>query len=96
MAFIWIGGITLLFVFSFSCHPVAYFWNASLDGKCIRTLPLWYTMSGFQLGTDFACFGLPIPVIVKLQLPRKQKISLIFVFILGGLYVPSGYFAYED
>ena len=85
MGFIWGGGIILILILCFSCKPVAFFWDKSIDGTCMNTQPLWYTTSGFQLATDFACLGLPIPVLMKLQLPRKQKISLIFIFILGGL-----------
>lgn len=51
--------------------------------------PLWYTMASFQLATDIATLLLPIPVLIKLQIPRKQKFTLIFVFLLGGLYVSS-------
>ena len=86
MGIIWVGGITLILVCCFSCKPVAFFWDASLEkGTCFNMQPLWYTISGFQLATDFAVLALPIPVLVKLQLPRKQKITLVFVFLLGGL-----------
>lgn len=86
MGFIWSGGIALILVCCFSCKPIAFFWNKTIEnGRCLTLQPLWYTISGFQLATDFAVLALPIPVLVKLQLPRKQKITLILVFLLGGL-----------
>jgi hypothetical protein len=85
MAFIMVGGIALILISCFSCHPVAYFWDKTVDGSCITRQPLWYTMAGFQLSTDFATLALPIPVLLALQLPKKQKISLVLVFMLGGL-----------
>jgi hypothetical protein len=45
----------------------------------------WYAFSVFNLLSDLACLGLPMPVLVKLKLPKKQKVSLIFVFALGTL-----------
>ena len=87
MGLIWAGGLTFVFISAFSCTPVKKFWDAddSVDGHCIVTQPLWYSYAGFQLLTDFAVLGLPIPVLVKLQIPKRQKYTLIFVFLLGGL-----------
>jgi hypothetical protein len=87
MAFTWIGGIALILIACFSCKPISYFWHAVGPGGCMKSQPLWYTMASFQLATDIAVLILPIPVLVNLQLPRKQKLTLIFVFLLGGLYV---------
>ena len=86
MGFIWVGGITLILISCFSCKPIAFWWDGTIEkGTCFNLQAIWYTISGFQLATDLAVLALPIPVLVKLQLPRKQKITLVLVFLLGGL-----------
>jgi hypothetical protein len=35
--------------------------------------------------TDFIIFALPLPVLVKLRINKKQKVGLIAVFSLGFL-----------
>lgn len=37
--------------------------------------------------TDLAILIVPIPVLSKLQLPRKKKVGLILIFAAGSLYV---------
>lgn len=36
---------------------------------------------------DFALLGLPIPYVIRLQVPKSQKRAIISIFLLGGLYV---------
>jgi hypothetical protein len=42
-------------------------------------------MASVNLVTDFIIFSMPLPVIKSLQLPKKQKLMLTFVFCLGFL-----------
>lgn len=48
-----------------------HFWSASVIGIVL----------------DVAIWTLPIPVIGRLKLPRRQKAGLLVVFGLGVLYV---------
>jgi hypothetical protein len=80
-----IGGVILSALQMFQCRPVAYLWDKTLSGTCTKAQAEWYTNAGFNLATDIACLALPIPVLLRLQLPKKQKISLVLVFLLGGL-----------
>ncbi|KAM5383492.1 hypothetical protein ACJZ2D_001941 [Fusarium nematophilum] len=75
--------ITLCFLLTLTCIPVAKFWNSTLPGRCLNSLIIWYVMAGFNLATDVAIFCLPLPMIRSLQLPRKQKVMLFVVFCLG-------------
>lgn len=36
---------------------------------------------------DSIVLALPIRMVMGLQLSRKRKLSIVFVFLLGGLYV---------
>ncbi|KAI1298948.1 hypothetical protein F5Y03DRAFT_409007 [Xylaria venustula] len=67
----------------FLCKPIAGFWDASLNAKCIP-LPLqWYVNAGGNIITDIIIFILPLPVLTRLDLPKMQKISLVGIFSLG-------------
>lgn len=85
MGFVVVYGGGLLFSMIFNCTPIALFWDKSLEGYCIPALPTWMASSSINIFTDICIFALPLPVIRTLVLPRKQKIGLYFVFVLGFL-----------
>ncbi|TAQ83483.1 hypothetical protein B7494_g8190 [Chlorociboria aeruginascens] len=83
LGFIIVGGGILLFIQIFSCLPVAKSWDTTIKGKCLPPRAVWFTASAFAIVTDFCVWVLPIPILSKLQIPRKQKYALLFVFLLG-------------
>jgi hypothetical protein len=85
LIFITAWAVTLAFLLSLSCMPVAKFWDPTIPGMCLDNLTIWYVMAGVNLVTDFSIFSMPLPVIKSLQLPRRQKYLLMGVFGLGFL-----------
>ena len=70
----------------FICTPVAYFWDRTIaKGHCVNLLAFWFSNASFNIVTDLMICVLPVPVLRSLQLPRKQKVMLIAVFVVGGL-----------
>ncbi|KAH6644954.1 hypothetical protein BKA67DRAFT_586544 [Truncatella angustata] len=67
----------------FLCVPVAGFWDASIQAKCIPTLPEWYQNAAGNIFTDIVIFCLPLPMLGRLNLPRTQKWILLGIFSLG-------------
>ena len=68
-----------------ACTPVSSFWNRNnRQGHCINLMAFWFTNASFNIVSDIAIWTLPMPVLKSLQLPRRQKYSLILVFALGG------------
>ena len=45
--------------------------------------------AAFSTLADVLLLILPIPTLWGLQLPKQQKLALVFIFLLGGLYVNS-------
>ncbi|KAJ9610699.1 hypothetical protein H2200_005476 [Cladophialophora chaetospira] len=91
IGFILVGGVAFILTGCFACSPIAFSWDKSIQGgHCINQEPLWFSFSGFNILTDLAVWVLPMPVLWKLQLPRKQKLSLIGVFALGGFGCITG------
>lgn len=65
-----------------TCMPLALV-LPSTKGWCLPTLPVWYFSSAMNIATDAAIFGIPLPSVVRLQLPRRQKAVILGVFCLG-------------
>ena len=78
-------GIWLFFTAVFTCTPIKKFWQPDIAGKCINERTLWFTNAGLNIATDFIIFVLPIPVIVRLNLPTRQKVLLGLIFTIGLL-----------
>lgn len=83
-------GLWMVFSAFFFCIPVHAFWDANVTASyCLPEEVIWPLNAAIQIVTDVSLVLLPMPVLVGLRLPRRQKVALIFVFALGILYVPS-------
>lgn len=77
---------TIIFLMTvFSCHPVAYFWDKNLRGKCIDINSLAYANSGMSIAQDLIIIALPIPILLKLNISTKKKIGVGFMLTIGSL-----------
>lgn len=45
----------------------------------------WYAHAAWNTLTDIVVLVLPVPVILRLQMARNQKLALVGVFVLGAL-----------
>jgi hypothetical protein len=70
------------------CNPLQAYWDFSIHGDCRPVSYMWAEI-GLHIGTDFLIFMIPIPVVLIMKVPLKQKMSLFFIFALGFLYVYS-------
>lgn len=79
-------GYTIWTVFGsiFACVPVQAFWTKE-RARCIDQFAMWFTNAAINIMTDFAIILLPMPVIRRLQLGKRQKSALIGIFAVGGL-----------
>ena len=91
------GVYTIWAIFSsiFACTPVSYFWDKGIHGHCINQSAMWFSNAGVNILTDLAIIILPMPVLQRLNLAKKQKRALVVVFAIGGLYVDSLCYCYE-
>jgi hypothetical protein len=70
----------------FACNPVARSWDATITGgKCINQPSLYIATAVANILSDIILFVLPIPMVVKLQIPLMQKIGLGVIFTIGSL-----------
>ena len=78
-------GIACISMFSTICTPIQKLWEPSRAGRCIPLLVAYYVPAAINTATDFGTWILPLPIIKRLQLPKRQKYILMFVFGLGFL-----------
>lgn len=78
----------------FQCLPVSYAWDQvtpGSHGKCVKINEFYLANAALNILTDFMTYTLPMPMLWELQLPKAQKIGLIAILGLGGLWgFPSG------
>jgi hypothetical protein len=84
LAMIAIFSIGFLVALMTACIPLRKYWDPSVDGTCLP-VSVWWAGTGFNVGSDFLLVLLPLPVIFSLTLPPRQKLALVFVFVLGLL-----------
>lgn len=65
------------------CRPLAYNWDASVDGVCGNRNAVFVIAGITNMVTDFMVLIVPIPCILKLQMPVGQRIGLLLVFGMG-------------
>ncbi|KAI1434886.1 hypothetical protein GGR50DRAFT_361596 [Xylaria sp. CBS 124048] len=72
----------------FQCIPVAAAFDKTIaDRTCINNEHFWFANAGFSIATDVVILTIPMPLVYALQIPRVQKIAVIFVFTLGAFVV---------
>ncbi|PYH79720.1 hypothetical protein BO82DRAFT_356141 [Aspergillus uvarum CBS 121591] len=76
-------GMWMVFSAILFCIPVRSFWDTSLPRTCLPEDVVWCLNAGFQISTDLLLVILPMPVLAKLRIAKRQKIALILIFALG-------------
>ncbi|KAE8350446.1 hypothetical protein BDV28DRAFT_150926 [Aspergillus coremiiformis] len=83
LIFVVISGLWMIFATLFMCIPIRGAWDPSIPRRCIPNSILWSLNAALQITSDIIIVILPMPLLAKLQLPRRQKIALIAVFAFG-------------
>ncbi|KAK2761722.1 hypothetical protein FQN54_001550 [Arachnomyces sp. PD_36] len=67
------------------CIPIEAFWDTTIKGaKCVNQFTLYFANAGINIATDCAILILPVPFIKKLQIPKRQKVTLVVILSLGA------------
>ncbi|KAI1138865.1 hypothetical protein F5Y05DRAFT_352879 [Hypoxylon sp. FL0543] len=90
LALLSLFGLTLFFGGVFACVPIALSWtppspDSRSPARCID-LPLFmFVTSTLNTAADLLIFAIPVPLIRRLQIARKQQIALTGVFTVGAV-----------
>lgn len=80
------SGFGIMFAIIFACNPIEKNWDVSItDGTCINRAGLYLATAIVNIISDIMCLILPIPIVLKLQVPRIQKLGIICMFGVGSM-----------
>lgn len=77
--------VTAALVESLACRPLQGIVDESLDAICYDSYPAYIALSCLNIVMDVVILILPVPLVTQMQLPMRQKISLILLFATGIL-----------
>ncbi|KAL8682520.1 MAG: hypothetical protein Q9186_001467 [Xanthomendoza sp. 1 TL-2023] len=75
------------FMAAFQCRPIKKAWLPLTPGKCIQPLGLIVGLAAGNAALDFVILALPVYAVSKLHMSLAKKISVLAIFMLGGLSV---------
>lgn len=86
LAFIAIPSAVITIVTILSCEPIPYFWDRDIaGGSCLDVKALAYVNSAFAMAQDIILIFLPISMLWRLNMSRKKKVFITFMFAVGSL-----------
>ena len=84
LVIIWLLASNL--VFAFQCTPVRRFWYGDdVPGHCINVLTAVQISQGCNAALDAVILALPVSGVLRLKMSKSRKISVMAIFLLGGL-----------
>lgn len=73
----------------FFCRPIYYYWKTDPipynSSSCLDLVDNYMAFTILNIVTDLMIILLPIPIIGQLMVRKGLKLTLILVFVLGGV-----------
>ncbi|KAL5380616.1 hypothetical protein DPSP01_007680 [Paraphaeosphaeria sporulosa] len=93
--------VTFVFLIVFLCTPVSMYWTyGAPEGNCLNEGTATLIAGIINVIADFACTVTPIPMVMSLKMPRRQRFAVIVLFSLGFFVTAAGsvrtYYIYES
>jgi hypothetical protein len=85
IVYIWMWGISIMLVAIFQCNPIPSLWDKTIDGTCIDQLSFYRWLGIPNTIHDISMLIVPAPAVWQLQMPRKQKMAVTGVFLVGSM-----------
>jgi hypothetical protein len=82
--YIGVGYVATQIAFFTACTPFEGYWAVPPPNAQCTTLAHYAIVQAcFNISSDLMMLGIPLPMVVRLRLPPKQKIVLCLVFSMG-------------
>lgn len=80
-----LAGVALTLVNLFPCRPLSssFLIQPPPGTYCIDIVALYISTAPINIATDVAIFVLPLPMLWRIRLPRRQKFILMLTFSTG-------------
>lgn len=77
---------TIAYFFSnlFTCYPITALVESFYGNKCINAVPMWLSVVATDLIVDVVILTIPIPMVLRLQLPLKERLGVLGMLLLGA------------
>lgn len=78
------SSVAITFTTIFPCRPISAAWDYGMkEYKCIDRSSVYQATAIIGAITDAMVLAVPIPVVLPLQISKRQKIGLIAIFCIG-------------
>ncbi|OJJ53558.1 hypothetical protein ASPSYDRAFT_532721 [Aspergillus sydowii CBS 593.65] len=84
--------VAVVFQSAFNCTPASYYWtrfDGVSEGTCL-SYAAFKVMPPLNIALDVVVMLLPLPLLLRLNLPRAKKIRVISMFSVGILVIIAG------
>ncbi|KID82699.1 MFS transporter, FHS family, L-fucose permease [Metarhizium guizhouense ARSEF 977] len=76
--------ISYFFANLFTCFPVTALIEPFYSNKCIDAVPMWLSVVVTDLIVDIGILLMPVPMVLRLQLPWRERLGVLGMFSLGA------------
>ncbi|KAF5690999.1 integral membrane protein PTH11 [Fusarium circinatum] len=77
--------LAILLVVLFGCTPFKKSWDPTiLEGSCVDRGAVYICTAALGILSDLVLLIMPLPMILQLQMPRRQKAGLVVLFAIGS------------
>ena len=88
LAIVFAWTVSIFFANLFLCYPVTALIEAFYGNKCVNGVAVWFASTISDVIIDIVILAMPIPMVLRLQLPLKQRLGVLVTFLLGATYDP--------
>ena len=76
--------VAFFFANLLQCIPVTPLIEPFYANNCFNGLPIWYGMAVSDVIIDFMVLLMPVPMVLRLQIPMRQRLGIMGIFLLGA------------
>ncbi|KAM0232664.1 hypothetical protein ACHAP5_010671 [Fusarium lateritium] len=77
--------LAIMLVIIFGCTPFEKSWDFTiLEGSCVNRPAVYICTAILGIVSDLILLVMPLPMILRLQMPRRQKAGLVVLFVIGS------------
>lgn len=86
-----LGGWSLSFFFAnlFICYPVTALIEPFYDNKCVDRAAVFLSTLVTDLIFDVLILAMPVPLVLRLHLPLRDRLGVLGMFLLGAMQVST-------
>ncbi|KAF2739210.1 hypothetical protein EJ04DRAFT_484737 [Polyplosphaeria fusca] len=86
--YVGVGWVAVEIAFFTACRPFSGYWGMPPPNPQCTTLENYAIVQAlFNISSDLCMLAIPLPMVMSLKLPLKQKIVLGIVFSMGGFVI---------